>query len=126
VLFDISIGCDVRCAWCRVYLRSLHVDVAELHGSRGGNRSHALAGDTAGRGGHGLGAGDTVGSRISLLRIVSRLLADSTSRGTYGADDTGLEVLALEAGQKEVCSVTSSNGGSAGQQSDRVETHFGK
>jgi hypothetical protein len=77
VLFGISIGCDMRCAWCRVHLRSLHADVAELHGGRRGNRSHALAGDTAGRGSHGLGAGDAVGSRISLLGIVSRLLADS-------------------------------------------------
>lgn len=49
-----------------------------------------------------------------------------TPRGTYRADDTGLEILALEAGQEEVCGVTSSNGGSAGKQSDRVETHFGK
>lgn len=66
----------MQCARCRVNLRSLHVDVAELHGSRGGNRGHALAGDTAGSGGHGLGAGNAVGSRISLLEGVSECFAN--------------------------------------------------
>lgn len=40
----------------------------QLHGGRGSNRGHALAGDTTVIGSHGLGAGDLVGSRISVLR----------------------------------------------------------
>jgi hypothetical protein len=53
-----------------VYLRSLEVDVLQLHGGGGSNCGHALAGNTARI--SGLGAGDLVGSRISILWVVNQ------------------------------------------------------
>lgn len=44
---------------------------------------------------------------------------------TYGLDDTSLQILTTETGQQKVGSVASSDSGSAGQNSDRLETHVG-
>ena len=44
--------------------------------------------------------------------------------GTYGLDNTSLQVLAGKAGQQKVGSVASSHGSSAGQDSDGLETHI--
>ena len=46
----------------------------QLHGSRGSNCGHALSGNTTGL--SGLGAGDLVGSRISILWMVSQRCSD--------------------------------------------------
>lgn len=52
--------------------RSLHVDVLQLDGSRGSDGGHALAGDSTRVGSNGRGASDLVGSRVTVLDIVSQ------------------------------------------------------
>lgn len=53
------------------YSRSLQVNVLQLHGSRGSDGSQALASDTAGASRDGLGAGNLVGSRVTILQFIS-------------------------------------------------------
>lgn len=82
------------------------VDVQQLSRGWRSDGSHAATGDTAGGVGDGGRAGNQVGGGIAL-----------------GADRAGLQVVTLEAWQKQVGGVASVGGGSAGQEKISVSAH---
>lgn len=58
--------------WGTPNSRSLQVDVLQLHRSRGSDGGHTLTSDSTGIGSDSLGAGDLVGSRVTVLSYVSK------------------------------------------------------